>query len=845
MKDNTPENHESLRKTFTFQLNKPGKEQTSDQSRDSGKAKKRMSVINKPPRASLFKVIAPNFILDQQKQSKSNEDPLNSFPNLAAFWKEICDKLTNGKTAEQVEKDLTFNKGLLAELYQQICEFFKKLLEKLEDLPELHGNFSDELILIAGYGIQYTEALIITEFANPLANTDIIINESLLNEHLISLRSFQNFYFALAKFKCNPILQEKHIIVLNETLKSTLLSLQRMLQTNFKLLIESPAQTKKLRYLSTFIYASMQTIVILTIFGEQPNLTIDKYQKILDRIRTVYALISQSSIFEKIFNEPLEFEMDWNTNENDYIICSFNHKRLSLFLQSGKLPDNENIQFSLKFMVMYFNYKVLKVISQRVHLTYDEHILSMFPTLIHKNRVTLWNLISQKDKRSISRVMMLINENINIIKSYIISLAYFSDSLDPIQRHSKYEAIKEITMDCLTLAIKSGLTSEKIEEIDTLSISAPKDFVALIFKTLLLFKRVLTKNPTPKYKSEMSKYINILSAELVSRQVPTDDSMRYFIYRLYVVQFLNEWELNILKDKYIKYSEEMSRCLADYEDVGLENEIVQKIKDRVQDLALDLYIKFSNIDSVTPIENTIDYIMENSANELKLCKQFYILFCLLSKHKVPFGKFVEIMDDRKELSKEAIQNSQEIDALIEKEGMAVFFLIYKISLCSYIQTKEMKCEFEKQISEEQGKKSLEGIETEAYVQQEYMKKLENTVKSYENLIDITAKFICFLHYSAKISEYFLEKHSFDTEFFEKTLKLPCGRDFLLKLLQILIEKLVTNFKKADLISKFGAFIVDIFVNLDENLIPFAEEKPFILSIINLLESFISQSVILY
>ena len=845
MKDNTPENHESLRKTFAFTLSNTEKEQTSSQGKASEKGKKRMSVINKPPRASLFKAIASNLIIEHQKQNsmkKSSEDSLNSFPDLITMWKEISDKLTNGKTVEQVDKDLILNKGLLASLYQPICAFYKKLLIKLEEITELNGSFSNDLILIAGYGIQHTEALIIAEFVNPLANADIIINESILYEHLDSLRCFQNFYFALAKFNCNPILQEKHIFVLNETIKSTILSLQRMLQSNFKLLIESPAQTKKLQLIANFIYSSMQTIVILTIFGEQPNQTIDKYQKILDRLRTIYALISQSSIFEKIFNEPIEFEMDWNTNGNNYMLCSFNYKRLSLFLQSGKLPENENIQFSLKYMVMYFNYKILKVISQRVNLTYDEHILSMFPTLIHKNRVTLWSLISQKDKRSISRVMMLINENINIIKSYIISLAYFSDSLDPIQRQTKYDAIKEITMDCLTLAIKSGLTSDNIEDVEKISISTPKDFVALILKALLLFKKIRTKNPTSKFMSEMNKYINILAVELVSRPVPTEDSLRYNIYRLYVVQFLNEWELDVLKDKYMKYSEEMSRCLAYCEDEGLENVIVEKIKNRVQDLALDLYVKFSNIDSITPIENTIDFIRENSANELKLCKHFYIMFCLLSKHKIPFGDFQEMMKDKKELSTEAIQNSQEIDALIEKDGMAVFFMIYKISLCSYIQTKEVKYAYEQQIFEEQKRKSTDTIETETYVAQEYLRKLENTVLSYENLIDITAKFICFLHYSVKISEYFLEKHSCDNEFFEKALKLPCGRDFLLKLLRILIEKLVNNLKKADLISKFASFIVDIFVNLNENWIPYAEEKPFIFSIINLLESFICESV---
>lgn len=851
MKNNAVESAETLRGTFSLPKPDKGRCQIKTQLSTVEKVVKRMSITQEAPRNSLFGCHLAGIIADQQKEfNKKNDDLLNSFSDLSMRWKEIILHFTKGKPVDETIRDCIMKVSTnanLNEIYEEICLFFAKLVEKLEGDTEFQGCFSDELVFAAGLGIQHTNNLIILELVNLLANTEVAIKETQVNDCFNSLKIFHEFYFAIAKLKSNLILQEKHIILLNDTIKSTFISLQRMLKSNFKLLKDTPAQAKIIQIITHLIHSSLQTIVILTIFGELPEITKIKYNMILDRLKTIFALISQSSVFEKIFNEPLEFETTWNFYKGKYMLSSFNQKRFSLFLQEEKIGENDNIQFNLKFMLVYYNYKVLKVISQRVQISYDEHIFSMLSSLIHKNRVILHSLISQKEKRNVMKVMMLINENVCIIKSFIFSLAFFSNALDPIQRQGKYDAIKEIAMDCLTLSIKSCLcrNSDTEEEVNKLSIFTPKDFVAYLFNSLLLFKKVGIKNTTGKITQEMSKHINIIAADLVSRPVPTDDSIMYFTYRLYVLQFLKEWELDLLKDKYMKYSEEMSRCLTDSDDDELENGHVQILKNRVQDLALSLYVNLAHIDSITPIETTIDFIRESYANEIKLCKHIHILFCLLCKQIFSLEKFLEIIDGKKDSYKEVfmqVQTSKEINALIEKEGMSVLFMIYKGSISSYNQTKEMEKSFEEQILEEQKKKSIDAIETEAFVEEEYVKKLKTTIQSYENLISTTSKFICFLHYSVKIAEDFLMKPAFDTDFFELALPLPTGRALIMKMLQILSEKLLSDLKIIELVNKFASVIIDIFVNLSSKDIPYSEEKQFVLEIIILLETFITQSV---
>ena len=811
----------------------------------------RMSVTRQEPKFSLFNAIPANKITEDQKsqtlKAKKQEDMMNNFSDASKLWKDIISQQPQGK------QEIKLLKASIAPIFPQLCDLFKILVTKLEEIEKDKNDdleqrsFSDDLIFYAGLGIFHTNELLLKEINLILDNEAIKVDFDKFGKFFDILRTFQDFFFALAKQKCNTLLHERSLAILEDAIKVTYSTLQPKLQSNYKILLEIPTQIEKQKIIATIFYYSLQEIAFLSVFGELENLTKAKYQNILERLSTTFALISQSSIFEKIFSDQYQFESNWVLHNGKYMLSSFDQKRLKIFVQEGKLGEEENIQFSLKYVVVYYNYKILKIISQRVQLNYDEHILSIFSSLIHKNRCLLGSLISQKDKRNAMRCMLLLNENMYIIKSYIVNLAYFSDNLDPMQRQSKYDIIKETAIDCLTLAIKSGMCkrSDTLEEVNQLTIFNPQDFVALLFKCLLLYKKIRMKNSSSKFCVEMVKHVNNLASDLVSRPIATDDSVCFYTYRLYFLSFLQEWDIEILKEKYMKYSEEMSRFLSDFDEEELENDIVKQLKFRYQEIALEMYVKMAEVDCITSIEATIGFIRESFTSERKLYKYFYIMLCLLSRTKISIEKFQEIMLEKTATTIEIVKNIQDppqTDAFINKEGMRVLFLIYKNAICSYVQTKEQRLAFEQTSSLAPERKSIGSIEVGNYVVQSHIKKLDGIILAYEGVIKMTSAYICALHYSLPIAENFLKKQEFDIEFYQKVLPLAPGRSLTLNLMKILSQHLISNLKKPDLITKYVGMAIEIFRNMEQVTVPFAEEKFFLLAIIGLLEKIITESV---
>lgn len=811
----------------------------------------RMSVTRQEPRFSLFEAIPASKIAEDQKsltsKAKKQEDIMTIFSEASTMWKDIVSKQPQGK------QEIKLIKASIAPIYPKLCELFKVLVQKLEEMGKRESDsaeprsFSDDLIFYAGLGIYHTNELLLQEIDQVLDNEAMKVNFEKFEKQFSALRTFQDFFFALAKLKCNTLLHEKNIAILEDAIKITYSTLQPKLQSNYKILLETPTQAEKQKVVAFIFYYSLQEIAILSVYGEVESLTKAKYQNILERLKTTFALISQSPIFDKIFSDQYQFESDWVLHKGKYMLSSFDQKRLRIFVQEGKLGEDENIQFSLKYVVIYYNYKILKIISQRVRLNYDEHILSIFSSLIHKNRSLLGSLISQKDKRNAMRCMLLLNENMFIIKSYIVNLAYFSDNLDPMQRQSKYDIIKETAIDCLTLAIKSGMCrrASTLDEVSQLTIFNPQDFVALLFKSLLLYKKIRIKNASSKFCLEMTKHVNILASDLVSRPIATDDTVCFYTYRLYFLNFLQEWDTEILKEKYMKYSEEMSRFLSDFDEEDLENEIVKQLKYRYQEIALEMYVKMAEVDCVTSIEATIGFIRESFTSERKLYKFFYIMLCLLSRTKISAEKFQDIMLEKAgptlEIVKQ-IQDPPQTDAFINKEGMRALFLIYKNAICSIVQTKEQRAAFEQTSTTAPERKSIGSIEVGNYVVQSHIKKLDGIITAYEGVIKMTSAYICALHYSLPIAENFLKKQEFDTEFYQKVLPLAPGRSLILKLLSILSQHLINSLRKSDLITKYAGIAIEIFRNIEQTTIPFAEEKQFLLAIIGLLEKIITESV---
>ncbi len=822
------------------------------------KSSKTVCVTIKDTRASLFGSIAQSVIMEGRKSclsgKKKMEDLIGMFADALALWKTVTDKLTKGKTLkEALAKDLP--RAEFAGCYDAVRELFSTVVRKLDSFSfggageYLQKAFSEELIQVAALGIRHANGLAMETLAKSLDSPDTPADQNALDEHFLTLRTLHEFFFALAKLRCNPVLTDRQLGILQEVCKGTFSALQGKVQNNIKLLRGTPIQAQNLRAVATLIYYMMQTVAVLSIFGEAEEQTATKYQSILERFKTIFALISQSSVFERIFSEQYDFESLWGAKGCQYVLSSFGQKRLSLFLQEHKLSPDEDIAFSLKYLVVYYNYKVLKLISQRLQVSYDEHILNIFSVLIHKNRTLLGSIISHKDRPSAIRVMLLINENVYIIKSYIVNLAYFSDNLDPMQRQGKYDTIKDTTIDCLTLAVKFGFycRADSAPDVDQLTIFAPKDLVAFIFKALLLCKKVRTKNASAKFCHEMVRHLNMLSTDLASRPIPTEDTACFSTYRLYFLQFLSQWDLDSLKDKYVKYSEEMSRYLADYDEEGIDSPVLKQLRLRSQELALEMYVRLAQVDCEPPIEATIGFIRESFTNERKLYKYFYVMFCLLLQQKLPLHKFKRIMSNDPGMIAEVLgplKASKETATFLQKEGMGVVFLIYKNATASYVQTKEQRHAYELELNATPiSRKSLASTEVNTYVTQNYIQKLDATVSAYETLLRDTEAFICALHHAVPVAEFFLLNPEFDADFYQQVVALPCGRSLVLRLLRILEQHLVAPaLGRPELVEKFVAIVTDLFQCLMSAQMKFEEEKPFVLSVVEIVELLISNSV---
>ena len=160
--------------------------------------------------------------------------------------------------------------------------------------------------------------------------------------------------------KCNNILSTEQAAIIQDTIKTSFNFWHQKLQKMSLLALDPTLLSKKLAAVAHFIYLSLQTLAAYAIFKEDPKDSPAKYQGILDRFKMIFMAIAQSQVIEKVFCEAYEFEHIWDCNKSKYTLSSFGNKRLTLFIQKNRLAKDENIKFSLKYVVVC--YSKLKII---------------------------------------------------------------------------------------------------------------------------------------------------------------------------------------------------------------------------------------------------------------------------------------------------------------------------------------------------------------------------------------------------------------------------------------------------------------------------------------------------
>lgn len=805
---------------------------------------KRRESATKMQATSVFGSILISDIEGQNKTRTSEAVHKDNHPGLILLnnlWKDLSSLVYN-KQSKPGRRDS--QKTNIEANYLKIASLFIKMTQTYLPLEIAFPGgkvLPDDFILTALLTLHQTNSHAIAS----LSNTEIDSKIPPIDILLTNLKAINDFFFVLADLKYNIVFSDKYLLLLEEIVKLPFQFLCSKIQNNNQLLLSSQEQKRHL--IAKYIYFSLQSIIVLSIFGEPLSLSKSKYEFILDRFKLIFGFLSQSISCEQIFREELEFESHFELCKFKYVLNSFAFKRLSILLQREKLDGQQPIEFSLKYVLVYYNYKILKIVIQRTQIGYNEHLLSALSALISRNSTTLNSLILQKDRENTMSVMLLLNENIYIIKTFVIILSYFSENLDPLQRQGKYDTIKEITFDCFSAALKLGLYKSPAnrEDAEKLSIKPPIDFLGLIFKSLLLFNKFLSKNH--KYDKEISHYINVLIISIISRHVQTEDPICYNVYRLYMLQFIQSWDPKILIEKYSKYSEEMSRYLANFvEELKSDNEIIEVLNTSTQKIALEIYIQIAIFDCVPAIETAITLLTDSYNHDKKLKQCFYILTCIFLRKRIPQETFSTLFSWNIEQTRSIfgeIDCEKEASTFLGKDGMRILFQNYKKTILHYKQAKQELGKYQTN-RKTLKRNSLNGLtEVDNYIYKEYTKTLENTVNSYINLMQMTSWFICTLHHISTIAEHFLHKTELANNFVEGVFTSKQGRTLMHDLLEILNDQSEIHDNKEDFIQKFVGFVISLLHPLEESNTKEPIKKVIVRHLIQLLTENTKQNVI--
>ena len=820
-----------------------------DKSQIPDATSRKTTILKQIPRASLFCSIVRDDFEGAEKANIKHGimgDMLTLLPNISAIWNEILPILLQGKTNKKLLMKESFRPNF-APCYGKVCGLFAELVGIFAKDPnnELYTQhtFSDEFLQLAIFAIEHTHRLLASEIfgTSSTGGTEIIAKCFEL------LRTFNEFFFAVAKVKCNVMLQERHLSALQKIISG----FYKLLQENLLRSAAGVLQPKRQAAVARFAYFVLQTIAAMAVFGEAPGLSKKKYAYILEKFQTTFAFISSSKSIEAIFSELYEFEHEWQTQDRvKYTLSSFNQKRLSIYVLPDKLSSGpqKNLRFSLKYVAICYNYKILRMISERTNLNYDERFLSAFCPLVKKNKELLSSMLSSKEPIDPMGVMLLLNENVTIIKSYILSLAHFSAKLDRTQTQPKYALIKETAIDSLCLGIKAGMHSvvQTRHEVDDLSIFFASDLIALVFKSLLSFRvRRSVRPPSFKYEQETISHANSLISDLTTMFIHTNDAVCTYTYRLYLLQFINAWDAQELKEKHVKYVEEMSRILNDTEG-SREGELVDYLKERSFDVALNIYVKLSSLDCSTPVESTLRSIKESANNEKQLFKYFYILECLLCKSKLQTEDFDRIQNGDFGFCADlfgSVGDSKESDTFISRDGMGLLLGIYKSASVCYLQRQKARAQAAERSLENNGLSP--SLEVNNYIVQTILKEMDSAISAYKKIADQTGAFILALSIMPPIAKYCLTCPCMEHDFYEATIQTAGGRSFLLALLKTFGTHILKSFHDPELVERYVAMLTDTFVRLGEDGMSPEDEKSMFAEISQLLKALVSERGVIF
>lgn len=738
------------------------------------------------------------------RNSKIKYEPDEPSSEFTLLWNKIRTIVLSGSSSRDTTplKDSDI-KAKLPSLFPALCKLLSLLVRAEQERIDPSNKDLVKVVLCSAQ-FYFEEALHCVETGG---KPEV---QQRLGKSLKALSDLNEVFIALLKHKNPFVLKEKQVTMLNDCVGAVMTFIQKNIVDSA--LILSEAEAGRREHIATLIFHTFKLLIATFAFADSPK----KQLAMFERFKLLFTLMAKSEALCKIANEPHSFgNSQWEGTSKQVLRCC-GVKWLSVFVQDRKVKGGS---ITLKYFAIHLLYQMARFLRAPL----NEELLSIFAEMIYENKTMLFDLVLKRG--SPFMISLLLNENLNFIKVSIIGSCNLPASLSPAQRQSKYQAMQIFFRDYLYLLIKLAMYVQS----DSSSIKEPQDFVATLFKSLNLFKKFTHKKQTPKIMKEIENTVCLLVDEVSSMRMTSQNNL--WIYKIYWTELLLSFDHLLLADG--KHRTELESIVRESANPA-EHE---GLKRRTHSLALAAYVRTLQSEPVHSLRKVVSGVTVQHAKDC-----FYVVMCLLccklpsaeASEKKPFtlNDFDSLLlDESKAWS--VLGGVSVQPEMVSGLNSGIFKPLYQFhdtSLESYMDfvSENKTTVIEENELAEMGTHSLTiWGEKDCSVDRQTL-----------NLIE---SFIVIAHYITPVAKQFVANLAACKEICLRSLKYKQGRNYLLRLLDVICIKLRESIYGE--MENFVELHIHIISSLTSSF-AFEEEKAFVLHLMNNLELLIIDEVLL-
>lgn len=575
---------------------------------------------------------ASAIVFSGKAMKKANvKDFLELFPELQKIWKENI--------------DVGLIKKYMSKYYSTLTDLLEKLTKHLPDAAE-QRDVTGEFLYAAMLGLEHTFALMKKQDSP---------------SSLARLKVYTEFLLGITQFTNTTLLPKDHTLLLIGAVKDFLDAALLVLSLDPKASKKTTGIYKNALLLKKALYEVLRLLLVMAIFEEPPSILEAKKSFLLNSLQKIL----ESKPLKKTLEEVNEYDDCWKKQRpGKLVLVCFNRPVLPFYVNEG---SGDVVKFSLRYVAVKYNYKIVKIIVIRSKLNHDKYKLNLFLSYLVEGMV---DALGDFSGRSTREATALLNESAAIAKTYAFGLASFADRLSPALVKSAYEAIKCLVLKSFKVAIECNLFYQATkEDVNELSLFHPVDLVSLSLKPLL---KLNLPASLPRHELNAAQNLSPLLSDLFVALKHVQGEENQWICAIYLLQLMSVWNTAELQTIKCSHYREYVQML----EVSLKNgSVIESLKNKCFDCALNCYINESKEDPKSYIEEIKERM--NSSVEYKW---IYVLLCLLLGQKESFEDFTCLLKNEESDLYECIcstENSKGVEYFLGEDGLNWVLDLYK------------------------------------------------------------------------------------------------------------------------------------------------------------------------